>query len=270
MQRRQTPSTRGPDDMHALADLPPPDLAPYGPEPIRFAIAAWPLRAAEELRSALIFRALARASDRAGLPAPWPSRFRDAVRDELRHAGLCATVGDRLGAAPPLYDPRPVRARLAALPEPLFRAAALLVVEVAIGETISTSLLRAGRRGAIEPLSRALLTAILSDEVQHRELGWSAAAAIVPRLSAAQAAALQREVTAAFAAFEQQDAAPAFRWLQRGDPFDPAWAALGVLPPSARVEAFYSAVEDHVVPKLAKLGIDGARAWKERYQAQHA
>ena len=58
-----------------------------------FAAAAWPMRAAEELRSALIFRALARAAAAAKLPEPWTKRFAAMVGDEIGHARLCAEVG---------------------------------------------------------------------------------------------------------------------------------------------------------------------------------
>ena len=47
------------------------------------------------------------------------------------------------------------------------------------------------------------------------------------------------EATNGFAAFERQVAVPALRRLDAGEPFDPAFAALGVLAPEARVEAFY-------------------------------
>ena len=76
------------------------------------------MRAAEELRSALIFRALARAAAAAKLPAPWTTRFAAMVGDEIGHARLGAEVGSRLGADRPRYDARPVRARLATLTDP--------------------------------------------------------------------------------------------------------------------------------------------------------
>jgi hypothetical protein len=254
--------------MPLVPELPPPDLAPYTRAQIQFAIAAWPMRAAEELRSALIFRALARVASIAGLSSPWPSHFVLAVHDELRHARLCASVGERLGALAPRYDARPVQARLAALTDPSTRAAALLLVEVAIGETISTSLFRAGRRSTVEPLSRAALTRIVTDEVRHRDLGWKGAAALLPTLSEPQRRGLVREVAAGFAAFERQNALPALERLERREPFDPAYAALGVLAPEARVDAFYAAVEHLVVPRLERLGLDGNRAWRDRYRRE--
>jgi hypothetical protein len=40
-----------------------------------------------------------------------------------------------------------------------------------------------------------------------------------------------------------------------------------VLAPAARVEAFYLAIESLVVPRLSRLGLDGAAAWAHRYRA---
>jgi hypothetical protein len=253
-----------------LPPLPKLELAHYTEPQIAFARRAWPLRAAEELRSALVFRALARASRATMLPGPWGDHFEAAVHDELRHARLCAAVGRALGAPKPCYDRAPVRARLGDLSDPVTRASALLLVEVAMGETISMSLFRAGRRAAREPLTRAALESILRDEVRHQRLGWTASTALWPSLTESQKERLQFEATSALAAMEQQNAAPAFSRLASGEVFDPAHAALGVLAPEARVEAFYVAVEDLVVPRLTRLGLDGARAWETRYRLRDA
>lgn len=246
--------------------MPAADLTGFTPAQIAFARAAWPLRAAEELRSALIFRALARAATIAKLPDQWPERFAGMVVDEIGHARLCADVGARLGASAPGYDASPVRARLAAVEEPMRRITALLLVEAAMGETVSMMLFRAGRRAATEPLTRAALSAILADEVRHQRNGWAGIAALWPSLPEPQREALQREATQGFAGLEQQVAVPALRWLDAGEPFDPAFAALGVLRPEVRVDAFYHAIERLVVPRLSALGLDGSRAWNDRYR----
>jgi len=247
-------------------ELPAPVLAPYSNAQLRFAVAAWPMRAAEELRSALIFRALSRAAGVCGMPEPWPTRFVAAMRDEVRHARLCATVGSRLSAPAPKYDAGPVRARLAGLRDPLMRTAALLLVEVAMGETISMYLFRAGRRATVEPLTRAALRSILGDEVRHQRLGWTGFTSLWPMLTESLRAEAQREAARGLAACEQQTARPAMLWLRRRQPFDPAYAALGVLHPEARVDAFYSAVERLVLPRLTRVGLDGPAAWKNRYR----
>jgi hypothetical protein len=249
------------------ADLPAPSIASYEEKTLRFATAAWPMRAAEELRSALIFRALYKASQRAGLTGDWPARVASGVHDELRHSRLCAEVGARVGAPRPRYDATPVRARLSGLPDPLLRAASLLLVELAIGETISTYLFRAGYRASREPLTRAALRSILGDEVRHQRLGWDAIGALWPTLPEALRAELQRHAAKGLAGCEQQTAKPAMLWLKERRPFEPAYAELGVLRPEQRVEAFYFAVERFVVPRLGRLGLDGARAWEQRYRA---
>jgi hypothetical protein len=247
-------------------DLPAPDVTPYTEAQLRFATVAWPMRSAEELRSARIFRALAHASRSVRMPDPWPRRFASAVRDEVRHARLCATVGAALGAPLPTYDARLVKARLAGVPEPLERLLSLLVIEVAMGETISMYLFRAVRRASIEPLTHAALSSIVGDEVRHQRLGWQGLAYLGPVLNESMRAFLQREATRGLAMCEQQTARPAMLWLKQKRPFDPAYAALGVLHPESRVEAFYFAVERFVVPRLTRLGLDGDLAWKNRYR----
>ncbi|HEY1556482.1 MAG TPA: ferritin-like domain-containing protein [Kofleriaceae bacterium] len=245
-------------------ELPEPALAAFSPEQLAFARDAWPMRAAEELRSALIYRALA-ASSRGVLPEPWPARFAATAREEIGHARLCAEVGARLGASAPRYDGTPVRTRLAALPDPVARTAALVLAEIAIGETISMALFRAGRRTTREPLVRTALEAICADEVRHQRLGWDALAALVPRLPPWHREQLATQAAHAFAASEAQIAAPVLRRLAAGERFDPAWGELGVLPFETRVDAYYFAVERFAIPRLEKLGIAAERAWRERY-----
>ncbi len=251
-----------------MTELPAPSLTAYTAAAVAFARQAWPMRAAEELRSALVFRAAHRAARAVGgaLWAGFGAALGRTVRDELRHTRLCVAVGAALGAAAPAWDRAPLRARMAALPAPRLRAGALLLVEAAIGETVSSLLFRAGRRAAVEPLTRAALTSILGDEVRHARLGWAALAALWPALDDGERAALQREATAGLGGLERTVALPALQRLEAGEPFDPAHAALGVLAPAARVEAFYEAVERLVLPRLSRLGLDGDAAWRERYR----
>ena len=114
--------------------------------------------------------------------------------------------------------------------------------------------------------SRAVLRSILSDEVRHQRLGWSALEALWPALPEVLRVELQRHAGRGLAACEQQVAKPAMLWLKERRPFDPAYADLGVLHPEQRVEAFYFAVERFVVPRLGRLGLDGPRAWELRYK----
>jgi hypothetical protein len=235
-----------------------PDLSAFTAQQIELAAAAWPLRAAEELRSALIYRALARAAETV-LPAFAP-KLAAVVHEELAHARLCAQVGERLGAARPAYDRAPVTERLAQLPTPRARTVALVTSEVAIGETISMAMFRESSRAATEPMTRAAIDAILADEARHQQLGWDALAALGPDRE------LESESVHALRSAEQKIAVPALRFLESGKVFDPAWAALGVVPPERRVEAFYAVVEQVVIPRLERMGIAAASAWAERYR----
>jgi hypothetical protein len=252
--------TSGGPPMHLTTER-----SPYPAEVVRTARAAWPMRAAEELRSALIYRAAARA---ACVVAPsWAEPLRAVHRDELRHVRLCRDLGLRLGAGAPRFDASPVRARLAALPAPRLRLLSLLLVEVAMGETISTALFRAGRRDTREPLARAALSEIVGDEVRHAVLGWRALGALWPSLSAAERRALQQEAGRGLATLERQIAIPALWRLEEAAAFDPALAELGVLAPARRVEAFYEALERQVMPRLRALGLDADGAWAARYRS---
>lgn len=237
--------------------LPDAELGRFRPDQIAFAASAWPLRAAEELRSALIYRALAAAS-RIALPT-FANRFRIVGVEEVGHARLCATVGAKLGCQAPKYSAQSVRDRLNAVPDPRSRTIALVISEVAIGETISMAMFRESRRSTTEPLSLAAITSILADESRHHQLGWEALAVLDHHPMT------HLEVTRALAACEQQIAVPALRFLKEGKVFDPVWAELGVIEPSRRVDAFYLAIEELVIPKLLEVGIDGAAAWAQRY-----
>jgi hypothetical protein len=114
--------------------------------------------------------------------------------------------------------------------------------------------------------TRAALGAIVVDEVRHQRLGWSGLTALWPMLTERQRTQVQAEAARGLGACEQQVAYPAMRWLQSRQSFDPAYAALGVLNPELRVDAFYEAVERLVLPRLTRVGLDGPLAWKHRYR----
>jgi hypothetical protein len=225
------------------------------------------MRAAEELRSAAIFRAAAGGARRLG-ENQLALQLGAIVRDEIRHVRLCASVGAELGAPEPRYDLSLVRARLRGLRSPELRLTSILLVEGAIGETISTALFRAGRRTAIEPRTRNALTAILRDEVRHAQLGWRLMRSLWPKLSTTIRDSLQQEATRSLGSLEQTIALPSLKRLQAREPFAPGLAELGVLAPEERVEAFYNSVERLVIPRLTRLGLNGIAAWQNRYQGQ--
>lgn len=250
--------------------LPSPVLRGYSPRALALAARAWPLRAAEEMRSAMVFRAVRAAARRVREPqlAAWERRFGEALGDELRHTRLCTAVGALLGAPRPRHDLAPVRNRLLGLPTASVRLASLLLVEVAMGETVSMALFRAGRRAAVEPLTRAALASIARDEIGHARLGWAALAAwLGPDARDPPPIDLRAIASRGLASIESDVALPALRRLEAGEPFDLALSELGVLAPETRVTTFYEVIERAVLPRLDRLGIDGAAAFRDRYRA---
>jgi hypothetical protein len=224
---------------------------------------SWTLRSEEERRSAAVFTDLLGLLADGQVPLEVLREVHGIVGDEICHAQMCADMASALGA------PRP-RSRL--LPrvglEPITaedrrrRALEIVLVEGAVGETISAALFAAGRRSTEEPQARAALSRILEDEARHARCFWE----LLDRLvSPDDLEHLADVVTDALGAIEQIQVVPSLESLARGDPFDPDWAALGVLPPAVRVDAFYGAIERRVLPSLTARGMDGSGAWAARY-----
>ena len=244
--------------------MPPPSLDSFDAEQVAFAARAWTMKGEQEHRSAAVFAEAVSLLLFIGAPLDLVSAFSRVVSDEVLHTELCVRMAAALGAAPPA--PRPLETGPVDAAGRRMRALRIVLVEGAIGETISSALFTTGRRIAEEPSIRAALSRILRDEVVHAKVSWEALAALVPGLAEAEQAALHEELRCALGAIEQDQMVPVLKRLERGDPFDGAWAALGVLPPELRVEAFYGALEKRVLPSLTKLGLDGAAAWNDRYR----
>jgi hypothetical protein len=226
------------------------------------------MKAAQELRSAAVFAELQRLAIVCALPLELASVLADAARDELLHAELCFRVAEVLGSAPDRVEVEPVEARFAAFRDRRQRLLALLLIEVAIGETLSCSLFRAAAHRSGEPLTRLALSVILRDEARHARLGWQALTVLRPGWSEDERQLLVDELHRQLGPIEQSMAVPSLRRLESETSFDAAVEKLGVLSPAIRVEAFYRAMEVQVLPALDALGVGGTEAWKGRYAAR--
>lgn len=243
----------------------PADLGEFSPGQIALARQAWPMKATQELRSAAIFAELQRLAILCELPLELASVLSDAARDELLHAELCFRVAEVLGASPNRVEVEPVEARFSAFADRRQRLLALLLIEVAIGETVSCSLFRAAACASEEPLTRLALSVILRDEARHSRIGWQALETLRSGWSDDDCQLLVDELRRQLGAIEQGMAVPSLRRLEAGISFDAPLAKLGVLPPLVRVGTFYRAMELQVLPALDALGLEGAEAWRARY-----
>jgi hypothetical protein len=246
-------------------ELPPTQLEPYAADDVAFAARAWTMRAEQERQSAGIFAALASALVDTGEPLDLAGAFTRVVADELAHSELCATLAARLRTEVPRAEPI-ARPTPGAPAERRALALRILLVEGAIGETLSCALFNLGRNLAREPCTRAALGRILRDEIGHARASWEALETLRPGMSEKEREGLEQLATQALGSIEQTQMVPVLRRLERGEPFEPAWAELGVLPPAQRADAFYATLETRIVRRLGRIGIDGARAWSERYQ----
>jgi hypothetical protein len=248
-----------------LPSLPPAELENFSPAARTTAARAWTMRAEEEHRSASIFAALAAAAAVEGLPLDVVGLVNITVADELRHAALCTALANDFGAPAPRAQTERVTARMKRHADGRMQALAIILVEGAIGETVSSALFNAGRHATVEPRSKTALAHIARDEARHARRFWETLSALP--LDDGDRAALGEETRHAFGEMERS-LVPVLRRLEAGEPFDPALGALGVLDPEVRVDRFYHALESAVRPRLARLGIDGDGAWRRRYEKE--
>ena len=232
---------------------------------MQFASRAWTVRAEEEHHSAAVFaESLSHLVD-ADVPLDVLGHLSRIVGDEIEHAILCGDMARRMRTAIPCSRPL-ARPRIAAgVAARRAHGLGILLVSGAIGESISNALFHAGYRDTEERCAKAALKRIVRDEVLHARAFWEALDALRGSLTAAEHEALHPMARRALGPLEQRIALPALQRLERADAFEPAWAALGVLAPEARVEAFYRAIEGVSCRKLEELALDGQLARHARY-----
>ncbi len=184
--------------------------------------------------------------------------------DEIRHAdgavrmaALCAGITPEevaIAAEQRLSGRgREVRMDLTTLDDVMARS-------VAIGESLAGALLSTSIDGATDPVARALLASLLSDEIRHARLGWYYLAWRAPRWSATERQRLATSVGRDVARMEVRFASG--RDAPRGS--KRASRALGVLDTDRQRNAILEVMEDQVVPGLDALGLDASRAWQGR------
>jgi hypothetical protein len=248
------------------SNVPRPSLQNYSPEQVQFASRAWTMRGEQEHHSAAIFSDLQSFLIDVDIPLDVLSQINRIVGDELRHAELCAEIAGLMGATPPHSRSLSRGALPSTSAERRARGLHIVLVEGAIGETISASLFNAGRRVAEEPCTKTALTLIHQDEALHARSFWEMLTLLKSEFDETDRERLHRQAQRALGSLEQEQILPSLQRLERGEFFDPTWSALGVLPPEQRAEAFYWAIEKRVIPQLNAVGLDGALAWRNRYR----
>jgi hypothetical protein len=181
--------------------------------------------------------------------------------DEIRHADYCLRMASLCQGSEVTVNV-PSAALANDIPRALDVAELdfLMLKYAAVGETLAAALLTECRRRATDPVSRALLTSIVSDEVHHARLGWyyakHRAALWSPELRQRLASRVAAFVTGIEAEFATGRDAPAHA--------AEAARALGVLDSATQREAIAAVMTTEIVPALDALGLSGSQAWAER------
>lgn len=233
----------------------------------------WIARAREEHKSVFEFSSLLREACRVELPVPVLGALARLVTDETRHVELCVRMAE---ACLPDDPPKLGRGRTP-WPEPpppgsdpqlaLRWMADGVVGSCCIGEELSRPLYEACATAATDPVCEEVLRQILRDENLHAAFGWEAIGLLWERLSTESREWMHGRLSRALAGYELT--------CTSGIPIDELAGTevvierdtepnLGTISPRQYAGIFYATLESEVFPKLAAVGLDPVRAWRER------
>lgn len=253
-QRRELATVRGRSRVIDLRDFTP---ERYAAEALALASDQYGALARGERSAITLFARIAVALDAHDAPNEFVLAATSASHDEARHARYCEELAVRCG-----FDAESSVERAPAEPEPssLLELDIALLRSVAISETLAAALLMSCRAQAKDPSVRALLTALIGDEVHHARLGWYYAAMRQPAWTLNERQQIADAVGEAIVQIEQEfwhgrDANPAAA---------PSARSLGVLDTERQRACIRDVVEQELLPGLDALGLGASAAWAAR------
>ncbi len=237
------------------------DANAYSSDQLDGAAELWSTRAVQEMSSLALFTELCGKLQAFGAPLDWSGAFARMIADEVRHTDLCMRLCEVLGRpANPEIDPRalqllggaPTRATLRHMVVSLF----------CIGETISGRMFRQALRHTTVPLARDVVSAIVTDETFHAELGWELGALLMrndgPAFEAERASLaaalpeLFRHYARLCSATRSPSAVASDAWSDPGPNF-------GTLSAAGYARCFFDGMREDVVPGLVSIGLPEAQ-----------
>lgn len=169
--------------------VPPVDTSRFDPGLVVEARLTWAERVRTEWRSVQILARWVTELTATTAPLSFLSGAVRALDDEIHHVALCEAMCEALGGraerSPPSPEAEATSAQLAPRERPLATAIVMLVVN----ETLSVAYLRDLAARCDEPAVRAVLDALLDDELGHRDLGGDYVRYALPLRPAAERAA---------------------------------------------------------------------------------
>jgi len=237
------------------------DASAHPDAALRLALDLWSGLAGGEYAAIGLFAQLAAGLSFTEAPFDLVYAATQVSADETRHAEYCVRMAQlcAAGDAAIVVDATRLHAALAPLVD-IEEVDFAMLYYAAISETLATGLLAVCQQRARERLSRALLTALISDEVHHARFGWYYVAHRSPRWTLAERQRLADRVMDVLVGIEQDF------WTGRDAPkaAQGAARALGILDSSAQRAAIQDVMENEIVPALDAVGLGASRAWALR------
>jgi len=216
----------------------------------------WQNRASLELQVGIGFAAIAGGLVEEGVIQPVIELATAAIRDEVRHAEISASLAARYRGSEVTW-PAPVKTMIPAFAPATgrFRSTLRVIAQCCINETLACAVLEACVAQGKSPLVRAGQQSILSDEIDHARAGWAHLAS--PFVSEGDKKAIGtwlRRLLAGKLDVLLDEAAPL-----PGEAFPDH----GMLSRATLVKVLHSTLDDVVFPGFDAAGIDttDARAW---------
>jgi hypothetical protein len=208
----------------------------------------WTRRSEAELRVAATFSGIVGDLFASGADPEVLAIASRAVGDEVRHAEICRRVAGRYSDGSVAW-PAPCHVALPEYPDvpPATRCALHMLGMCCLNETIASAFLRACLDGAETLLSKAALTELLTDEIDHARLGWAYLA------SKSVTDEVRDELRRRFGSF--RDAAIQVWTTQNRSPLAQGVPSHGLLPNEAVEATVVEAIARLVVPGLSAVGI---------------
>ena len=237
------------------------DLAAFTPDQLDQAARLWRTRAIQELHSLALFTELASHLHVLGAPLDWSGAFARMIADEVRHTDLCLRMCELVGR-PATIEVDPSGLHLLREGSPRAHVRRTVVAAFCIGETVSGRMFRRALRAATVPVARDIVTAIVTDETFHAELGWELGALL---MRADEAFTDERDALAAdlphlFRHYARLCCAePGRAWARENPEVDPE-PNFGTLSDAGYARAFFDGMEEDVVPGLVAIGLPEAEA----------
>lgn len=233
------------------------DPAAYEAHVLDDAARLWAARAVQEMHSLALFTEISSHLHVLGAPLDWSGAFARMIADEVRHTDLCLRMCETLERpASPTIDPS--RLHLLGDVAPRTHVRHMVVAAFCISETISGRMFKRALRAANVPVARDVVTAILTDETFHGELGWELGALLMREDLAADRKRLADELPRLFRHYARLCCADRGPTWARGEPEIADGPNFGDLTRAGYARAFFDGMDEDVVPGLVAIGFPEA------------